>query len=133
MKATLTILFALAAAVPVHAGWIGFFTSEARDWHFVENSGGIVLHAPEIRNGKLVLPVDYSPQGHSGLVVRKVELKRKGAVLGLRVFTQLVEKDGTSESRHWIDLSALSPGTYEVHYGKITSPERFLDRIVIPK
>ena len=133
MKQALVVILAFALIQSANAGLIGIFTAKARDWEFVENSGGLVLHEVEMRNGELVLPVEYSPVGHSGLIVRKISIKRKGGMMVLRVFTQVAEDGVESRKLHYLSLFDYGPGTYRVHYGKISNPEKLLGNISVPK
>jgi hypothetical protein len=126
------LLLVGVAFVPMaHAGVIGWFTSEARDWQFIQRSGGIRIGVPIERAGRRVLPVDYWPEGNSGLVVRKIELNKRGAHLVIRVFTQVVEKDSDTSRTHYVDLSTIGGGAYEVYYEAAGDPLKHLGRIEI--
>lgn len=87
MKILLTIAALLIFSVTSHAGVIGWFTSDERDWDFVQRTGGIRISEPIQREGKTFLPVEYDVSGlstitrkptlmNSGLTVRKIEAKR---------------------------------------------------------
>ena len=131
MKTPLMLVVSLALTSGAQAGIIGWFTSEARDWPFVQKSGGIRIAAPIEKEGKNVLPVEYWPEGNSGLAVRKIELKQKGTQIVIRIFTQLVEKDSDTARTHFSDLSGIAPGSYEVYYETAGDPAKLLGRIEI--
>jgi hypothetical protein len=131
MKRLLLLVVSLALTSAAHAGIVGWFTSEARDWQFVQKSGGIRIAAPMENGGKQVLPVEYWPEGNSGLAVRKIELKQKGTQIVLRVFTQLVENGSDTARTHFVDLSGIALGPYEVYYETAGDPTKFLGRIEI--
>jgi hypothetical protein len=131
MKRLLLLVVSLALTSAAHAGIVGWFTSEARDWQFVQKSGGIRIAAPIEKEGKNVLPVEYWPEGNSGLAVRKIELKQKGTQIVIRIFTQLVEKDSDTARTHFSDLSGIAPGSYEVYYESAGDPAKLLGRIEI--
>ena len=128
MKRILLLVVVVFAPV-AHAGVIGWFTSEARDWLFIQRSGGIRIGAPIEKAGRRVLPVDYWPEGNSALVVRKIELKKQGANLVVRVFTQVVEKHSDASRTHYVDLSTIGGGVYEVYYETAGDPVKHLGRI----
>ena len=131
MKQLLLLLVSLALTSATQAGIVGWFTSEARDWQFVQKSGGIRIAAPVEKAGKMVLPVEYWPEGNSDLAVRKIELKQKGAQIVLRVFTQLVEKGSDTARTHYVDLSGVAPGPHEVYFETAGDPAKLLGRIEI--
>src|SRR5258708_7611001 len=116
MKTLLVFLFSLTVASAGHAGIVGWLTSEARDWQFIQKTGGIRVSAPLEKEGRRVLPIEYWPEGNSGLAVRKIELKKKGTQLVIRVVTQVVEKGSDTARVHHVDLSGVSDGSYEVYY-----------------
>ena len=89
MKVLLVLLVSLTVASAGHAGIVGWLTSEARDWQFIQKSGGIRINTPLEKEGRSVLPIEYWPEGNSGLAVRKIKLKKKGAQLVIRVVTQV--------------------------------------------
>jgi len=121
---------------------MGWLTSEGRDWHFVQQTGGIRIGVPIDRDGKNVLPVEYDVSGlttvtrkpttmNSGLAVRKIEVKKKDKQIVLRLFTQLVEKSSITGSQHFIDLSGITAGSYEVFYEIAGDQEKLLGQIEI--
>ena len=131
MKLIPIVLVTLALAVSAPGGIAGWFTAEARDWPFVQQTGGIRIAAPIVKEGKRVLPVDYWPEGNSGLAVRKIGLKRNGSQLIIQVITQIVEKGSDTARRHFVDLSAVSSGAFEVYYETAGDPAKLLGRIEI--
>jgi hypothetical protein len=131
MKTISVVLVTLALTVSAHGGIVGWFTAETRDWQFVQKTGGIHISAPIERNEKKVLPVDYWPEGNSGLAVRKIELKQKGARLVIQVVTETVEKGSDTSRRHFVDLSAVPAGSFEVYYETAGDPAKLLGRIEI--
>lgn len=125
-----------------YAGVMGWFTSEARDWEFVKKTGGIRVLAPIKMEGRLVLPVEVDPSGltaittkptlmNSGLTVRKIEIRRNGSRLMIRVFTQVAEKGTASGGIHYADLEGVPQGKYTVSYGTEDDPVRTLGEIEV--
>ena len=111
------ILLVLVMFAPLaHAGLAGWLTSEARDWGFIQKSGGVKIGVPVEKAGRTVLPVGYWPEGNSGLAVRKVELKRIGSQIVIRIRTQVAEKGSDTGRVHYGDLAGIPPGKYEVFY-----------------
>ncbi|MCM0084541.1 hypothetical protein L4X63_23485 [Geomonas sp. Red32] len=111
-----------------HAGVMGWFTSEVRDWEFIQKTGGLRVLAPVKREGKLLLPVEYDVSGlttittkpimmNSGQSVRKIDCKREGTAILIVVKTQIAEKGVSAEPLHYADLDGAPPGTYKVFYG----------------
>ena len=131
MKTLLMLVVSFALTSAAHAGIVGWFTAEARDWQFVQRSGGIRIAMPMAKEGKQVLPVEYWPERNSGLAVRTIELKQKGTQIVLRIFTQLVEKGSDTSRTHYVDLSGIAPGPHEVYYETAGDPAKFLGRIEI--
>lgn len=125
-----------------HATILGWFTSQERDWEFVKRTGGIRISKPIIKDGIKVLPVEYDPSGlrtvtqkpvtmNSGLVVRKIKLKRKGTQIIIRVVTQLAGEGGRAWPPHYADLEGILPGKYHVFYETAGDAEKSLGEIVI--
>lgn len=127
MKILLIIAALLISTTTLHASVIGWFTSDSRDWDFVQKTGGIKISNPIKKDGKNVLPVEYDVSGltavtkkptllNSGLTVRKIELKRDGAQIIIRVVTQVAEKGTHAGPVHYAELDDLPPGKYHVFY-----------------
>jgi hypothetical protein len=125
LTSTLLVLLALLLATSAHAGILGWLTSEAREWQFVQQTGGIRIGVPKEHEGRMVLPIEYDVTGttavtrkptlgHSGLAVRRIEVRREGAYLVLQVITQLVEEGSDTGRLHFADLTGLPAGAYEV-------------------
>ena len=129
MKTLLAMLVFLAFATVVNAGIVGLLTSKARDWQFIQSSGGIRISSPIEKEGRKVLPVDYWPEGNSGLAVRKIELKKEGTQIVLRVVTQVAEKGSDTARTHYVNLSDIPTGSYEVYYETAGVPAKLLGRI----
>jgi hypothetical protein len=130
-KTILVILVSLTFATTGRAGIVGWLTSEARPWQFIQQTGGIRVSAPLEKEGRTVLPVDYWPEGNSGLAVRRIELKKKGAQLVIRVVTQVVEKGSNPARVHFVNLAGVPAGSYEVYYETAGDPAKRLARIDI--
>jgi hypothetical protein len=141
-KIPLIILTLITLATQSHAGIIGWFTSKGRDWQFVQQTGGMRIGDPIDRYGKKVLPVEYDVSGlttvtckpttmNSGLAVRKIKAKKKDKQIVLRVFTQLVEKSSINGSHHFVDLTGIPAGSYEVYYETAGAKEKLLGQIEI--
>jgi len=131
MKTKLAVLISLISVSAVHAGVIGWFTSEARDWAFIQQTGGIKVGLPTEKEGRRVLPVEYWPEGNSGLAVRKIELKKKGVQLVIRVVTQVAEKGSDTARIHYVDLTGVSAGSYELYYDSAGDAAKHLGHIDI--
>jgi hypothetical protein len=140
MKRLSVILLFLALAVPLPASIIGWLTSEARDWKFVQSTGGIRVDPPMEKEGRKVLPIEYYVQGLmaitcqptalcSGLAVRRIEARKVGSQIIIRVFTQLVEEGSDTGRIHYADLSEIQPGEYEVFYETPNDMTKYLGRI----
>ena len=136
------ILILITLATQSNAGIIGWFTSEGRDWQFVQQTGGIRIGDPMDTDGKIVLPVDYDVSGltavtrkpitlNSGLAVRKIKAQKKDNRLVLQVFTQLMEKSSITGPHHLVDLTGIPIGTYDVYYESAEDEEKFLGHIKI--
>jgi len=125
----LAILLAFASST-AQAGIAGWLSSEARDWQFVQNSGGIRIGLPVEREGRLFLPIEYWPEGNSGFAVRKVTLRREGARLVVLVYTQLVEKGAATGRVHYASLNGVPAGSYDVYYEGV-EPTKHLGRIEV--
>ena len=141
-KIPLIILTLITLANASHAGIMGWLTLEGRDWQFIQQTGGIRIGVPIDRDGKKVLPVEYDVSGlttvtrkpttmNSGLAVRKIEAKKKDKQIVLRVFTQLVEKSSITGSQHFVDLSGIPAGAYDVFYEVAGDKEKILGQIEI--
>jgi hypothetical protein len=131
MKTLLAIVLSAVLAATAHAGIAGWFTSEVRDWQFIQQTGGIHISAPIEKDGKKVLPVDYQPRFNSGLAVRKIDLKNRGTQIVIRVVTQVAEKGSDTAEVHYVDLSGMPTGIYEVYYETAGDPAKLLGRIEI--
>ncbi len=83
------------------------------------------------KDGKKVLPVTYWPEGNSGLVVRNIKLKQVEKQLSIQVVTQVIEKGSDTAARHFVDLSKIPPGLYDVYYETVGDPKKKLGRILI--
>jgi hypothetical protein len=139
----LTAIVALSIlAITANAGIIGWATSESRDWQFIQKTGGIRIGLPINRDGKFVLPVEYDVSGlssitckpslqNSGLAVRKIGLDRKDKYIVLQVYTQVDENTNNKGSMHYVDLSGIPTGSYEVFYAIAGDPEKRLGQIEI--
>ena len=118
-------------AIPLIAMAIGacvVFTTEDRDWSFMQSVGGVSIGQPHRAKGKVYLPVQCDVSGlttitvkpssiNSGLVVRDIRASRDGATVYVWVRTSLPHKKdgqpcGTAE------LGDLPQGKYTVFYGK---------------
>ncbi len=113
------------------AGILGLFTSETRDWAFIQTTGGIRIAPPMHKDGKVVLPVIYWPEGNSGLMVRKIKLQQQDRQLAIQVVTQVVEKGSDAAARNFVDLAGITPGSYTVYYETLGDPAKKLGLIVI--
>ncbi len=144
MKTLTTILIPIAVTLTTAAqgGIVGWLTSDTRTWSFVQQTGGIRIGVPIEKEGRKVLPVEYYVQGivaitcqptlmNSGLAVRKIELKKQGAQIVIRVVTQLVEKDSDVGRIHYGDLSDIPKGSYEVFYETAGDTAKSLGTITI--
>src|SRR5262245_7945976 len=97
------LILAVVFATPsMHGAILGWLTSQARDWQFVQQSGGIRVGTPIEKDGRRVVPVEYWPEGNSGLAVRKIDLKKHGVQLVIRVFTQVAEKGSDTARVHHV-------------------------------
>jgi hypothetical protein len=142
VKTLIAILISAMLATASRGGIAGWLTSGARDWSFIQQTGGIRIAAPLEKEGRKVLPVEYYVQGtvavtcqptliNSGLAVRKIELKRKGAQLVIRVVTQVVEKGSDVGRIHYGDLADIPAGSYEVFYETAGDSAKSLGKIDI--
>lgn len=131
MKSLLAVVVSFTLATAAHAGVVGWLSSETRDWQFIQQSGGIRIHPPIKKDGKRVLPVDYWPAGNSGLAVRKIKLKKRGAQIVIRVVTQVVEEGSDTGRVHYVDLTGIPAGSYQVYYETAGDPMKFLGRFEI--
>lgn len=142
MKTILAIAGLLLVAATVHAGVIGWLTSDVRDWAFVRKTGGIRISQPVMIDGKRLLPVEYDVSGvttvtekptlmNSGLAVRKIEVRQDGAQLVIRVVTQAVEKGTLVGPGHYADLAGIPSGRYRVYYGTAGDAAKDLGTIEI--
>lgn len=142
MKILLIFLAVITLPTQSHAGILGWFTSEGRDWQFVQQTGGMRLGEPIEKGGKKMLPVEYDVSGlttvtrkpttmNSGLAVRKIKAKTQGNQLVLRIFTQLVEKSSVTGAHHFVDLTGIPAGSYDVYYETAGDKEKLLGRIEI--
>lgn len=142
MKKFLTTAVFLMLSATSHAGVIGWFTSDARDWDFVQRTGGIRISEPIQKEGKTLLPVEYDVSGlsavtrkptlmNSGLMVRKIEAKREQSRIIIHVVTQVVEKGKHAGPVHYADLNDPPPGKYQVCYQTCADTEKVLGEIEI--
>ena len=131
MKSFPTLLLALVMVTTVQAGIAGWFSSETRDWAFIQKTGGIRIAPPMHLNGKIVLPVIYPSSGNSDLAVREIKLKRKDGQLAIQVVTQLAAKGHEPVWREFVDLSEIPPGSYAVYYETFGDPAKKLGQIVL--
>ena len=131
MKTLLTLVTAFVLTTTTHAGIVGLFTAKTRNWTFIEETGGIHLGAPVAKEGKRMLPVEYWPEGNSGLAVHKISLDRQDSQLVIRVVTQVVEKGSDTSRVHYVDLSEVPAGSYKVYYETAGDPGKLLGRIDI--
>lgn len=53
---------------------------------------------------------------NSGLTVRKIDLKRNGTQIIIRVVTQVAEKGTHAGPILYADIDSLPPGKYQVYY-----------------
>lgn len=123
------------------AGLIGWLTSNARSWSYIQQTGGIRISEPVEREGRPMLPVEYDATGitgvttrptrtNSGLVVRKVRTdKTDGGVIVIRIVTQVAERNSDTGRFHYADLGDFSAGAYRVYYEDAGDPEKFLGTI----
>lgn len=140
-KKIVLLLFSIFLIANVEAGLVGWLTSSARSWRFIQQTGGIRISEPVERDGKLVLPVEYDATGitgvttrptrvNSGLVVRKVQSnKTSSREIVIRIVTQVAEHDSETGRFHYADLDDFSSGAYNVYYEDAGDPEKFLGRI----
>ena len=131
MKRVLIILFSSIHASAGYAGVAGWLTSEVRNWAFIQQTGGIRISAPIAKDGRRVLPVDYWPEGNSGIAARTIKLKRNGTRLVIQVVTQVVEKNSDTTRIHYVDLSDIAVGSYDVYYETAGDPAKNLGHIEI--
>jgi hypothetical protein len=142
MKTFLTLLISFVFTSGSYAGIIGWITSEARDWAFIQQTGGIRIGTPIEKGGTQVLPVEYGVQGtvaitckptspNSGLTVRRIDARVHNSVILVRVFTQVVEKGSDPSDIHYAALSSIPAGSYEVYYETATDPAKRLGQIAI--
>lgn len=142
MKIFLTIAALLISIATVHASVIGWLTSDAQDWDFIQKTGGLRISNPIEKDEKTVLPVEYDVSGlttvtqkptliNSGMTVRKIELKRNGSQIIIRVVTQVAEKGTYAGPIHYADLDGLPQGKYRVYYGTAGDAGKNLGEIEI--
>ena len=127
MKKYVTLVVFLLFTTTSFAGVVGWLTTDARDWTFIQQTGGIRIAQPVLREGTLQLPVEYDVSGltrvtqtptliNSALVVKEVKLTRTGSQLVLRVVTQGIESDPQIGHWHYVDLRNVPAGRYQVYY-----------------
>jgi hypothetical protein len=142
MKTLLALITALSFATDASAGIAGWFTSEVRDWQFVQQTGGMRVGAPIEKDGKKMLPIEYDVSGlttvtckpttmNSGLAVRRIEAAVKDGKIVIRLFTQVVEKASINGPKHFSGLSGIPRGVYDVYYEIADDPGKRLGRIEI--
>ncbi len=141
MTKTFFLMLSLMLATTAQAGLAGWLTSSARNWAFVQETGGIRISEPFERGGKLVLPVECDVTGssgvtcrptglNSGLVVRKVGISSAGKDrIVILIVTQVAEQNRDSSRMHYANLEDFSPGAYTVYYEDADDPAKFLGRI----
>ena len=142
MKPLLALITAFSFATDASAGIAGWFTSEARDWQFVQQTGGMRVGAPIEKDGKKMLPIEYDVSGlstitckpttmNSGLAVRRIDAVVKDGKIVIRLVTQVVEKSSINGLKHFSDLSGIPRGSYDVYYEIAGDLEKRLGRIEI--
>lgn len=142
-KKTFLLLAILAFATAASAGVVGWLTAKARNWDFVQQTGGLRIDQPVEKSGGLVLPVEYDVTGtngvtrratliNSGLVVRRIEASTtRNREIVLKVVTQVVEEDSDTGQRHYASLDAVSTGAYKVYYEDAGDPSKYLGKIQV--
>jgi len=68
---------------------------------------------------------------NSGLVVRKIKLKRKGSQIIILVVTHLAGEGGRAWPPHYADLEGIPSGKYQVFYETAGDAEKSLGVIVV--
>jgi hypothetical protein len=140
MKSFVVTVALFLAPLHLCASMLGWFTSQARDWRFIQATGGIRIGVPIERDGQRVLPVEYDVTGlrgvtckptslNSGLAVRKIETRRAGTQIIIRVYTQTVEKSSPLGPIYYADIGDIPGGTYEVFYESADTQGKSLGRI----
>ena len=121
----------LAGLLPL--GLLGWLTADPVSWTFVERNGGLTWLAPQRASDHWVLPVEFTARQESGRVVRRIELKRRGRTLYLRVVMQVVDRRRHAGAAHLLDLSTIPGGAYELHYGAAGRSEHRLGVVEVPR
>jgi len=135
MKKLLILIALLAISMTSQAGIVGWLSSEARNWAFIQKNGGIQIAAPFEKDGKRILPVTcYIVKYNSGLIVRRVEVKRRDLQIAIRIITSLVEKGNVSSASGFVnyaDITDIPLGKYDVYYEHFGDSKKFLGAIEI--
>lgn len=135
MKIILVLIALLTFSTTSQAGTVAWLSSEARDWDFIQKNGGIQIAAPFEKEGKRVLPVTcYIAKYNSGIVVRRVEVKRKDSQIAIRIYTSLPEKGNVSSTSGFVsyaDMADIPIGQYEVFYEHFGDKTKFVGVIDI--
>jgi len=53
-------------------------------------------------------------------------MQMEGTQIVIRIFTQLVEKGSDAARTHFVELSGIAPGSYEVYYESAGDPAKRL-------
>jgi len=135
IKKLFILITLLILSTTSHAGVVGWLSSDARDWEFIQKNGGIQIDEPIEIDGKSVLPVTcYIAKYNSGLVVRRVEVKRKDSQIAIRIFTSLPEKNSESNTSGFVsyaDIVDIPSGKYNVYYEDFGDKTKFLGVIEV--
>ena len=138
LSATVAFLFFASQS---YAGIIGWLTSEPRDWQFIQSVGGIDIDPVIQKSGKPMLPVTFDVSGlstvtckpttmNSGLVFYKFDVKHSDGNITIRVVTSV--PDTTKDTLiHYLDLSEIRKGAYQVYYETAGDSEKRLGAIEI--
>lgn len=130
---TVSFLFSLFCLSSLaHAGIAGWVTARTVDWEFIQKTGGLRVHDPILREGRVLLPIEYDPSGtitvtqkptlvNSGLMVRKIKAKWKGQLLMLEVVVSVIEKDARPARMHYIEIKSSWRKTFPVAYGILSN------------
>ncbi len=120
MKYLITSILLITATL-AFSGITGLLTQSTRDWNFIQSVGGMKVSAKQN-----VLHVDCHVSGtkkvtvkpttvNSALMVRRINHKRVGKTIQLRLVTSVIEK-GVKNNPKQVDLSAYPVGEYSVQY-----------------
>ena len=120
----------LAVAFPLCgcAGLISIFTSDHRDWTFIQSVGGLFVGNPKhLESDNWYLPIDCDVSGirtitikpttvNSALVVRKIKTKVKLNTVQIWVITSVADKQNISSSSTGVTLKGITEGSYKIEY-----------------